>query len=292
MELEQLDRNTENWQGGWQGSLQLEFALVDDRTQLIHNQSKAPLRVQKSFYPEGTAVCHTAILHTAGGIVGGDRLSTQIDLQSQAHVLITTATAAKIYRSKALEANQTIQIQLDRGACLEWLPQETIVFDGANYRQNLQIELADHACWMGWEVTRFGRSASGERFLSGNWRSHTEVWQHGKPLWLDRQSLKGGSDLINSPHGLAGYAVVGSFALVGRDVSDELIDRVRQLWREKCEAGEYLGEAGVTTLMSGVLCRYRGNSSLEARQWFMDVWHLLRLFYINRPACIPRIWQM
>jgi urease accessory protein len=273
----------------WHGSLQLRFDRVDRATKLVHNKGIAPLRVQKPFYPEGEEVCHSTILHTAGGIVGGDHLATKIHIRPEAHALITTATAGKIYRSNGQEAQQTIQIQIDRDACLEWLPQETIAFAGAVYRQNLQIELAENACWMGWEIVRYGRSASGERFLSGNWRSHTEVWRQGQPLWIDRQWLKGDPAIIASPHGLAGYPVVASFAIIGRHATPDLIDQIRQLWSDR---GEHEGEVGVTNLLEGILCRYRGNSTLEVRQWFMAVWHLLRLSYINRPACIPRVWQM
>lgn len=270
----------------WHGKLELEFARTDDTTQLIHNQGVAPLKVQRSFYPEGKEVCHSVILHTAGGIVGGDRLSTTTRLQPQANALITTAAAGKVYRSNGLEARQAIQIQVGEGACLEWLPQETILFAGADYRQDLHVELAPTGSWLGWEMTRFGRSARGEQFLQGNWRSHTEVWREGVPLWIDRQWLTGNEITLHSPHGLAGYPVVGSFAFVGNTIDAETIAKIRLLW----ETGNYEGEAGVTRLMAGIICRYRGSSTQEVRHWLKQVWHLLRLSYLERPACSPRVW--
>ncbi len=103
--------------------------------------------------------------------MGGDILSTNIHLQPQTNALITTATAGKIYRSNGLPARQTVQIQVDANAGLEWFPQETILFDGANYRQDLRVELATGANFLGWEITRLGRSARGEKFLHGEWRS-------------------------------------------------------------------------------------------------------------------------
>lgn len=175
----------------WHGSLNLVFAKVQKKTGLIYNWVQAPLKVQRPFYPEGAEVCHSVVLHTAGGIVGGDRLDLNFQLQQEAKALITTAAASKIYRSNGLQARQTIGMQVDADACLEWLPQETIVFNGAIYRQDLKVELAPKATWLGWEITRFGRSARGERFLQGEWRSNTEVWQQGIPLWIDRQWLPG-----------------------------------------------------------------------------------------------------
>ena len=272
---------------GWQGSLQLKFSHNHGKTQQSHARVQAPLKVQRPFYPEGEAVCHSVVLHTAGGIVGGDRLSQSIHLEPNTHALLTTAAASKIYRSNGQQARQTIEIQVDAGACLEWLPQETIVFNGAIYRQDLRVELAPGANWLGWEVTRFGRSARGEKFLQGEWRSHTEVWQQGQPLWIDRQWLPGGEETFNSLHGLAGLPVVASLAWVGQAVSPEIVDKARMLW----SAQERQGEAGVTQLISGLLCRYRGSSTFEVRNWFTDVWQLLRLSLLGRPVTKPRVWQ-
>lgn len=309
---------------GWRGNLQLAYAHHHNKTQLTHAQVQAPLKVQRPFYPEGPEVCHTIVLHTAGGMVGGDDLSQTIHLSPHAHALITTAAASKVYRNKVIDtpskesfqtspsnsdlpqsplktgtlsrisplfkgrvARQTIHIQIERDAYLEWLPQETIVFNGAIYRQDLRVELAPGASWLGWEITRFGRSARGERFLQGEWRSHTEVWQQGRPLWIDRQWLPGGEELVNSPHGLAGKPIVASLVWVGQTVPPEIVEQARMLWN----AEEHQGEAGVTQLTSGLLCRYRGSSTSEVRNWFTEVWQLLRLSFLGCPVTKPRVWQ-
>lgn len=279
---------------GWHGNLALTLAHHHGNTRPIYSQAQAPLKLQKPFYPEGPEVCHSVILHTAGGIVGGDRLSLQVDLHPQAKSLITTAAASKIYRSNGLTAQQQIQVQVAEGACLEWLPQEAIVFNGALYQQTLRVELAPQAMWMGWEITRLGRSARGEQFLQGEWRSRTEVWRQGQPLWIDRQWLQGGEEMTRSPHGLAGQPVVGSFAFVGRCVEPELVEQARSLWANLMEtqSGSQAGEVGVTRLIEGLVCRYRGPSSETARRWFIDVWRLLRQSYQERSLCVPRVWQL
>ncbi|OYD96807.1 urease accessory protein [Nostoc sp. 'Peltigera membranacea cyanobiont' 210A] len=270
---------------GWHGKLNLVYADRHDKTQLIYNHQQAPLKVQRPFYPEGEKVCHSVILHTAGGMVGGDRLSSNIHLQPQTQALITTAAASKIYRSNGLQARQIIQMQVDAGACLEWLPQETILFNDAIYRQDLRVELATGGSWLGWEITRFGRSARGEKFLQGEWRSHTEIWQQGVPLWIDRQWLRGSEETFHSPHGLAGKPIVGNLVWVGGAVSAEIVEKTRNLWN-----GE--GEAGVSRLQHGLLCRYRGASTSEVRNWFINVWQLLRVSFLNCGNCIPRVWQL
>lgn len=278
----------------WQGSLCLEFAYRNGTTQLIHNQGRAPLKVQRPFYPEGNEVCHGVILHTAGGLVGGDRLSVDLCLRAQANVLLTTPAASRVYRTNGKAAQQIIQINLESGACLEWLPQETIVFNQAVYSQQMRVNLEPGACWVGWEITRFGRSARGERFVAGDWRSHTEIWQNDRPVWIDRQWLPASEELCTSPYGLANCSVVASFALVGRSLDAMWVEKARSLWMGHPDA------AGVTRLMSGLLCRYRGHSTMEARRWFVEVWRLVRGLYgsaaeqgeENRPLCIPRVWQL
>jgi urease accessory protein len=269
----------------WQGRLCLEF-VNRQGTKLIRNLGQAPFKVQRPFYPEGDEVCHSVILHTAGGIVGGDRLSCNIHLHPQSSALITTAAATKIYRTNGKTAQQSIHLHLDADACLEWLPQETIVFNQAIYRQQLRVDLAPGACWLGWDLTRFGRTARGEKFVEGEWRSHIEVWQEDSPLWIDRQRLLGSEELFTSPHGLDHCPVIGSLALVGRSVEPEWVETARSLWTGNSAS------VGVTRLMSGLLCRYRGHSTMEARQWFVDVWRSLRGLYYDRPVCIPRVWQL
>jgi len=272
---------------GWHGSLDLVYRCDRDTTHLIHSFVKAPLKVQRPFYPEGDKVCHSVILHTAGGIVGGDRNAQTIQLQPHAHALITTAAAGKVYRSNGRLARQTIQINIESGACLEWLPQETIIFNGAIYQQALKVELAPGACWLGWEITRFGRSARGEKFLEGEWRSHTEIWQQGQPILIDRQWIPGGEAIVNSPNGLARQPIVGNLIWIGKPISSEIIEQIQTLW----EAKKGSGEAGVTqTQAKGLLCRYRGASTAEVRNWFTEVWQLLRLSLLKRPAIKPRVW--
>ncbi|NJO47528.1 MAG: urease accessory protein UreD [Oscillatoriales cyanobacterium RM2_1_1] len=272
---------------GWQGILNLNYCHEHQTTKLMTAYSQAPLKVQRSFYPEGQDICHNIILHTAGGIVGGDRLSQQIQLQPHAKALLTTASATKIYRSNGHPAEQQIRIQVkDRGYC-EFLPREAILFNGAIYRQNLQVELAETARFFTWEITRLGRSARGEEFCQGDWRSCTTVRQNGQLIWVDRQWLPGDPNVIHSPHGLAGKPLVGTLCWVGAPVNQATITAIRDLWMPHTA-----GEIGVTQLISGLVCRCRGHSTREVIDWFTKVWQLLRGQNLGRTAVLPRVWAL
>ena len=289
--MQQPCREAESSQN-WHGKLNLVYNYSQDKTTLIQSQNQAPLKVQRPFYPEGQSVCHSVILHTAGGIVGGDRLSCNFHLQPQSQALITTAAANKIYRSKGLQARQNIEIKIDNNACLEWLPQETIVFNSANFRQDIRIELTDDANFIGWEITRFGRTASCEKFVQGEWRSHFEIWQNNKPLWIDRQYLPGSEETFHSPHALAGKPIVGTLVYLGKPVPLEIVQQTRNLIPPSPALPLPPSSFGVTRLENGLLCRYRGDSTTEVRNWFISVWQLLRISFLERDRCLPRVWML
>lgn len=271
----------------WTGKLDLNYSHQAGTTKLSQAIAQAPLKIQRAFYPEGPELCHSVILHTAGGIVGGDRLVQNIELEAHSQVLLTTAAATKVYRSEGERSEQIITIKLGENAYLEWFPQETVIFNQAIYQQDLRVELAKNAVFCGWEITRLGRTARGEQFLTGDWRSRIEIWQAGYPLWIDRQGLQGNLEIINSPNGLNQKAIVATFIWLGQNVGQEVVTEARELGKSWVKEGEI----GITqTQGEGLLCRYRGNSTTEVKHYFEAIWGLLRQSYRDRPAIRPRVW--
>ncbi|MEF8735186.1 MAG: urease accessory protein UreD [Candidatus Accumulibacter necessarius] len=116
--------------------------------------------------PGRSAVCHAIVLHPPGGIAGGDRLEISV-AAAPAHALLTTPGAGKWYRSGGRQAQQSLTVRVAREAVVEWLPQETIVFDGAEATMHSRIELAAGGVFCGWEILCLGRTAAGERFSYG-----------------------------------------------------------------------------------------------------------------------------
>lgn len=276
----------------WQGVAHLAYQMRGERCTPTETFTQAPLKVQKPLYPEGDRICHSTLVHTAGGMVGGDQLDIDLNLEASCRALLTTAAANKIYGSQTTpnassprEVLQSVNLSLGAGSCLEWFPQETIVFNQAYFHQDIRVNLAPGSVWCGWDIMRFGRSARGERFLQGNVRSRLAVWQGQYPLWIDHQHLAGGSPALDSLNGLAGHPVVGTFALVGKMPAPEQVNLLRDLW-----LADYAGDVGVTRLQQGILCRYRGPSSQAARKWFVAVWQALRPWYLETPVTVPRVW--
>lgn len=275
-------------QQGWEAALQLHFAQNEaGETVLVRRMHKGPLVVQKPLYPERRSVCHTIILHPPGGIAGGDRLSIGVIANAGSHALLTTPGAGKWYKSNGSAATQSLDFRVEKAAVLEWLPQETILFDGADAQWNTRIELESDACYMGWEIICLGRTASGEKFSQGHLRQKTEMFCQGKRIWGEYAALEGGDRLLFSQAGLAGRNVSGTFLVAGCAITDACLNAVRTIK----VAGDTGDVSGVTRIGNVVAIRYLGTSSERARQYFVAVWSLLRPVVAGHQACIPRIWN-
>ena len=149
----------------WHAELELAYGRFGDSTRPTQRRHLGPLRVQKHLYAEGPQVCQHIIVHPPGGIAGGDRLNISADVGENAWAQLTSPGAAKWYRANG-PAYQQIELQIAAGATLEWLPQETIVYAGAQAQLDTRIELQGDARLCYWDMVALGRPASGERFAS------------------------------------------------------------------------------------------------------------------------------
>ena len=271
-------------EAAWQARLALEYTLQGGRTTLSGREHSGPLLVQKALYPEGDAVCHSIIVHPPGGIAGGDALKLEVRLREGTAALLTTPGAGKWYKSMGPKASLAQHFDVGRGAMLEWLPQPAIVFDAARAETRCEVQLHEDALYMGWDMTCMGRTASGERFNSGELRQRTEVWQQGRRLWCEYARLAGGDPMLASKAGLAACTVSATLIAAGKDIQKDLLERCRSV---APEAGEH---AGITVLPRVLLARYLGHSSEAAMQHFIALWALLRPALCGRSAVPPRIW--
>ena len=274
---------------GWLARLDLRFErrLIGQNchTVLAHSRHHGPLRVQKALHPEGPGICHAIVLHPPSGIAGGDELDIAIDVSDGAHALLTTPGAGKWYRSAGALAKQNLKIKVGAGGTAEWLPQETIVFNGALAHIGTEVELTADARYIGWEVLCLGRRASGETFDHGKLHLGTRITRDGRPLWLEHGRIDGGSALLDSPVGMAGFSVCGTLLATG-NISAALLAECRAV-----PATEPGAQQGITALSGLIVARYLGHSSEAAREWFINLWRQLRPILLGVPAQTPRIWS-
>ncbi len=273
-------------ESGWRARLDLGFERRGAATILSRREHFGPLRVQKALYPEGEGICHAIVLHPPSGIAGGDELAIRVALEAGAHALLTTPGAGKWYRSAGAEARQTLDFRVAAGAALEWLPQESIVFDGARATMRSRVELAADARFIGWEVLCLGRRAAGERFARGALGLETRVRREGRPIWLERGSLAGGGALLDAPAGLAGYSVGATLLACGPALDADALAACRAVATSEPGARQ-----GITRLPDLLVARYLGHSSEAARHWLTRLWQVLRPALIGCEARTPRIWN-
>jgi len=260
--------------GSWKASLSLGFQNINRKTVLSERRSEGPLVVQKPLYPEGPELCHAIVVHPPGGIAGGDDLSIGVKSEKHSSALLTTPGAGKWYRSSGPWARQKLFFEVNGD--LEWLPRETIVFDGALAQLGCEVRLGPGARYIGWEIVCLGRTGSRERFSRGKLHLETRIFKQQNLLWLERGAIDGGGALLRSPAGLDGRTVFGT--LVATCDSPAVLHQCRKI-------------AAVTLLPGLLVARYLGDSTEEAFHKFSSLWQLLRPAVMQRAAVPPRIWR-
>ena len=270
---------------GWVAKLNLNIQCVGGHSRLINPSHRGPLRVQKPFYPEGTSLAHLYILHPPGGVVGGDQLYIDMLVSKNAKGLMTTPGATKIYRSdsKKMILKQTFVVE--EQATLEWLPQETIIFDGAFVDSTTKVNLVGDSKYIGWEIVCFGRPGAGEVFEHGLVRMNLEIWRDDLPIWLDRTVFPAETEtnsIFQAAWGLNSSPVMAT--LIASSCTQQIHEA---LVEQHLEKGSYS-----TSLIEDVLvCRYIGACSQEAKACFREIWSQLRPRLLNRSPCPPRVWN-
>ena len=281
----------------WHGRLWLRFEAGPEGTR-HQGGSTAPLRLQRGFRLAGGR-CELPILHTAGGLVGGDRLSLDVVLAAGSSALLTSVAAQKVYGSvgrlrsapQGVWAHQQLTVRLEEGADLEWLPQELVLFADGLYSQVQRLELAPGASWLGAEVVRLGRTAAGEDLGRGCWRSCLEVVRRGEAArrWELVDRLELGAAALQGEHGMAGQPVFGSLVWaapqpLAAELEAELLVEARRLRHGLA------GEMVCGALAQGLVARYRGPSSTAARTWFTRLWAAIRRARGLPAPELPRCW--
>ena len=268
--------------------LLLQIACRNGSSTLVRQKHSGPLRVQKALYPEGPDVCQLIIIHPPGGIVGGDQLSTQVQVGSSANVVVTTPGGTKWYRSNGQVSRQEVIVEVGRNASLEWLPQESIFYNQACVELDHTVLLTGDAHYLGMEVLCFGRTASGEAFETGSLRQRSTIYRNGKCIWVEQGVLCAGEAMFNSPLCLSGNTVCGTLIAAGKAVAPSVVTEIRERASQnrRSDAG-----FGVSQRKDLIVARYLGHSSEEAKRMLTDVWKMLRPIMLGRDAVMPRIWN-
>lgn len=327
----------------WNARMDLDFAVRQGRTTLMRMNFAGPLRVQRPFYPEAappensvpgmgqrSQPCHCCLLHPPGGLVSGDNLHLEARLSTGAHVLLTAPSASKFYAADSCNVPQRQSTALHvEGGVLEWLPRETIIYDGARAEMVTEVHLDAESVCMGWETVCLGRPAAGESFTHGSLHQRLRLTRHGRPLLHETLRMEGGDELQHGPFGLDGQTVCATLFAAGRTAGPDeaaahdaaalaacceklqtmLVPREDDLpeTETSMEGGNVGAPASApspaplpdvirdhagATMRGGVLVlRYLGPDVEAARTLLLTAWRMLRPALTGCEAHMPRIWH-
>ena len=270
------------------GEARLALSVVDGRTRLADLYQAQPLRVLFPI-PARDDIFQAAIACVSGGLVGGDRLKSQITMGTDTRALVIGQAADKIYRSLGADCVIENILSLGKGAWLEFLPQETILFDAARLRRTTSVTLDPGARFLGGDIIVFGRKAKGESLASGLLHDSWEIHREGKPVWKDALHLEG--DLaaqLSAPAAFDGAAAYASLIYAGADAGMHLA-AMRAL--TMAQAGGQL-RIGATQFRDLLILRFIARDSFALRQSFTRVWAALRAAAGGLPPVLPRLWAI
>ena len=267
---------------GWKADLRLSYTRSGQRTILSHRAHSGPLLVQRPFHPEGD-VCHSYIIHPPGGVVGGDDLRLGVQVGQGASALLTTPGATRFYRSGVgRQARLQQEFVVRQGAALEWLPQETILFDGADARSCTRVTLDRESRFIGWDIVCLGRPESGAPFRQGRVQLDLGITIGATLTFLDRLRMDGSAPQPwQANWGMRGRQALGT--LLAYPGSESLAEAVRTVATARLQCA--------TSVVDGVLhCRAAAAQAAEIRAHFAAIWNIVRPAVLQRPAVAPRVW--
>lgn len=254
-------------------------------TRLADLRQDAPLRLLFPRVPasEPLTACLT---NTAGGLVGGDRLEVRAVAEDGAALQVMAQAAEKVYRSLGPDCVVEVALEAAAGAWLEWLPQETIVFDRARLRRRTRVALVPGARLLAGEMLVFGRTAHGEVLRHGLVRDAWEVRVGGRLAWADVLHLDGDlRAVLDHPATFAGATACATLVFHGPALEDTR-DALRGI------AAPAAGVLRGCTLVGGLLvARWLGTDALALRDDYARAWALVRERngYAGR---LPRLWHV
>lgn len=232
----------------------------------------------KVFLPNVGGVTEVVFLNTSGCLTGGDRLSYSLCTGAGLQVVATTQTAERASQSSAGTARVDVALQVGDNGWLDWLPQETILFDGSSLQRNTRIDLGRGAGCLALEQIVLGRAAMGETLQHLQFRDRREIWREGQlitmePLCLNDKSLRAGAAVTGGARAFASLVMIGGGA-------EDALCAVRATFTEDGV------EAGASRLEGRLHVRLAAKDGWPLRQ------QVIKILRVLRTAALPRVWQI
>lgn len=270
-----------------EGVLYLVLRRVGQRTVLQECYFQVPLQVLRPLYLDEVGTAYVYLVSPCGGVVGGDAYSMTVVVEAGARACLTTPSATRLYATSGAPAQQRLDITLQAGAVLEYLPEQIIPFAQAAFHQHMTVRLGAGACVLLMEIVAPGRLARGEAFAYREYDTSVCLENtQGHVVLRERTRLRPGWQRLDGPGLFEGYHYLGTFyALVeGTLLPTALVERLHALLA--CRT-RLLGSA---TLLEhgGIAVRVLGEDHTTVSQALHAVWDVLRQELLGYPAVVWR----
>ena len=261
------------------GAARLAFANRDNRNSIVERYASAPVRILTPSVQGG--IPEAVLANTSGGIAGGDTSHIDILVAQNAQALVTGQAAEKIYRSIDMPASIRTVIKIEDGSTLEYLPQESILFDGAKLNRAVNISLGARSCLLLSEMFVLGRWAMNEDFIRGIFLDRWSIDVAGQPIWREGLRIEGGLSSLSSSLGFANARALATIFYAGANAAEVL-----------GLARDVIGPMGGATIVRGMLVvRMLGNEAGMLKQQLSEIISIIRAAALGRPAEVPRVWR-
>ncbi|MGB0629895.1 MAG: urease accessory protein UreD [Alphaproteobacteria bacterium] len=231
---------------------------------------------------QAKALKEAVIVTTSGGIVGGDRLRFAVDGGTATSATVTTQAAEKVYRSAGRESDIGISITVRDDALIEWMPQETILFEGARLRRRTGIDLSGNGRIIAGEIVVFGRRARDEKFTEGLLHDAWRIRRDGSLIWADGLHLEDdiGAE-ISDRHAFDSAAAIATVVYCAADAPERL-----GFARSNVRSG------AATCVDDVLIARFIGRDAAALRADVAAYWGFLRSEVAGLPTVLPRVWEI
>jgi urease accessory protein len=261
------------------GAARLAFANRNNRNSIVERYASAPVRILTPSIQGG--IPEAVLANTSGGIAGGDTSHVDILVAQNAQALVTGQAAEKIYRSIDMPASIRTVIKIEDGSTLEYLPQESILFDGAKLNRAVNISLGARSCLLLSEMFVLGRWAMNEDFIRGIFLDRWSIDVAGQPIWREGLRVEGGLSSLSSSLGFANARALATIFYAGANAAEVL-----------GLARDVIGPMGGATIVRGMLVvRMLGNEAGMLKQQLSEIISIIRAAALGRPAEVPRVWR-
>jgi urease accessory protein len=257
------------------GKLRARFVSVDGNSRLsdLHESGSAKLRLPRAH----SGAAEPILINTAGGLAGGDHFELELEASDAAKIVATTQASEKIYRSLGDAALVETRLSVGAEARLDWLPQETILFDRARLQRSFDVDLDERAEFLAVEAVILGRRATGETVREGVLRDRWRIRKGDRLVFADDIRLDGALDeVVARPAALAGAGAMATLIYIGEDCERRL-DQVRAVLGEQAGASAFDGK---------LIARLVAADGYQLRRMLIPVIAALR-----HDEPLPKTWQ-